>query len=477
MSELDLVKPQLSILNPDQIDRVHRYTLDILSTTGVRVDSKRAREVLRRSDGVLWTGEDRVRFAPELVDWAVEVAPAVIDIYDRLGNPAFSLGNDRTRFGIGVTSLFYEDPLLDIVTPFNRRHMEVLTQLGNRLPLYDVISTVGIVQDVPPEVADLYATLEMVANTTKPLVILISDENAFPDIIELLEHLHGDLGTRPFVMPYFNPVTPLIINEGTGDKMIESIEHGLPLIYSNYSLGGMTAPITPGGILAMLNAELLAGLVISQLAQEGTPIILGMLPAYLDMKTMVNFYDPQSFVIDLACAEMMAHYQLPHCGTSGSGTGWGPDLLAADSYWMNQLTSCIGKVGLAPFVGDTLTSKAFSPVNAVYVHEVIDQALRFAAGFDLGAGSVGLSEIDHVGPGGSFLTAPQTVKRFRTAYYTSPIWPRWSMEKWRDEGSPHADDLLRRYTVDLLDSLYAPDDHDDLIERGEALIQKLVAQR
>jgi trimethylamine--corrinoid protein Co-methyltransferase len=129
----------------------------------------------------------------------------------------------------------------------------------------------------------------MIANTVKPLVILISDESLFPHVLDLLELLRGDLASQPFVIPYLNPVTPLIINEGTSDKMLASIERGLPFIYSNYGMAGMSTPITPGGTLALLNAELLAGLVLSQLAREGAPIILGSLPAYFDMKTMVDF--------------------------------------------------------------------------------------------------------------------------------------------------------------------------------------------
>jgi hypothetical protein len=175
-----------------------------------------------------------------------------------------------------------------------------------------------------------------------------------------LEHLHGDLAARPFVIPYFDPLTPLIINAGTADKMLVAIERGLPFIYSAYSMAGMSTPITPAGTLALMNAELLAGLVLSQLAQEGTPIILGILPAIFDMKTMVSFYDPQSLVMNLVCAEMMAHYRLPHCGTSGSGTGWGPDLLTAGMYWMNHVTSCIGKVGL---LSATCQALPFRPLS------------------------------------------------------------------------------------------------------------------
>jgi len=463
-------KPQLTLLTIDQIEQVHHYALQILATTGIRVDSPGTRGLLAQQAGLKADASDIVRLPGELVEWALKQAPGLIDIHNRAGELAFRLGEDRLRFGIGVTTLYYQDPLTDELSPFTREHMRQMVRLGQRLPLFDVISTVGIVQDVPPQLSDQYASLEMIANTTKPLVILISDEHKFPDVLDLLEHLHGDLGRRPFVIPYFNPVTPLVMNAGTLDKMQSAIQRGLPVIFSNYCMAGMSTPITPAGTLALLLAELLAGLTLSQLIKEGAPIILGILPAFFDMKTMVNFYDPQSMLLNLACAEIMEYYGLPHCGTSGSGTVWGPDLLASETYWMNHLTYSLMRGGLAPFVGDTLTSKAFSPTNTVYVHEIIDQALRFTQGFQLDDEAACLDEIHAAGPGGNFLLAPSTLRLFRQAYYTSPIFPRWSMEKWLDEGRPPAIDLLREHTQRLLEDLQAPEDYEDLLAKGEKFI-------
>lgn len=75
------------------------------------------------------------------------------------------------------------------------------------------------------------------------------------------------------------------------------------------------------GALAVLNAELLAGLVLAQLIREGAPVILGSLPASFDMHTMMSYYGAETMLLNLACGEMMAHYGVPHCGTSGSGGG------------------------------------------------------------------------------------------------------------------------------------------------------------
>ena len=466
-------KPRLTLLSAEQINQIQEYSLDVLATTGVRVDSPRARAVFERVIGSTVDGE-RVRIPREIVDWALSVAPSSVTIYDRCGAPAFALdaaGQEGARFGIGVTNLYFQEPEIDAVTPFTRGHMASCTRLGDALSGFDVISTLGVLHDVPPERSDLVAALEMIANTTKPLVVLVSREEAFEPVLDLLEALGGDLAAHPYVIPYVNPVTPLVINAGTSDKLFSAIGRGLPVIYSNYGMAGATTPILPAGALALLNAELLAGLVLAQLIREGAPVILGCLPASFDMRTMGSYYGPETMLLNLACGEMMAHYGVPHCGTSGSGGGWGADLLAADGFWLNHLTACVGTVGLAPFVGGNFDSLVFSPAAAVYADQIIGQARRFADGFTLDPAAAGLAEIDQAGPGGNFLTAEMTLRHFRQADYRSPIFPRLSLESWQAQGSPKAGDLLRARTVDLLAHAQPPEDHLELLTRGEALIR------
>jgi len=466
------VRPQLKLLTEDQIQQVHRYVLLILSETGVRVDSPSVIGMLEKT-GQVQVRERSVKFSPEIVEQAIQSAPSVIQMYDRRGNPAFRLGDDRLRFGVGVTALYYQEPVGDNLELFTRRHMRIMTQLGSSLPHYDVISTPGIVRDVPEALSDLYGNLEMFSNTTKPLVVLTSDKDNFTPLMSIFEHLHGELGEKPFVMPYFNPVSPLVMDSGTLLKMSVAIERGLPFIFSNYCMAGASTPLTPAGTLALLLAELLGGLTISQVMKPATPVSVGMLPAYFDMKTMLNFYDPQSVLLNIACAEMMSFYKLPHCGTSCAGMGWGMDLIAADSYWMNALTFALTKGGLAPFIGDGLGSKSISPCTVVHVHEIIDQAFRFANGFQLDDALAALDEIARVGPGGSFLSSPSTRKNYKTGYYTSPLYPRWSMEKWQAAGQPEARQVLREKTQALLQDLSAPQDYDVLIRKGEEYINSL----
>ncbi len=469
------VQPGIRCLSRDQRERVHRYSLEILDRIGIRVDSPAARDRFVQADCRV-QADNRVSIPPHRVQWAIDQAPECIDIYTRLGDPAFTIGGrpgPSTRFGIGVTNLHWQDPATDAVGPFSIAHVPVAARLAEHLSQFDLLSTPGVAQDIDQQTADLHTTLQMAANTTKPLVILVSEHHCFGPVLDLLEHLNGDLARRPFAIPYVNPISPLVLNDETVAKMQGTIDRGLPLIFNNYGMSGATAPISPGGTLALLNAELLAGLVFTQLVKAGSPVILGSLPAGFDMQHMMSIYTPHTMLLNLASAEMMTHYGLPHSGTSGSGPGWGPDLLAAGGFWMNHLSSLLGTVGLAPFVGGNFDSMVFSPAAVIVADEVIRMARVFAAGFVLDDAAVALDDIRSAGPGGNFLTSAQTMQHFRQMPYRSAIWPSLTLDQWQATGSVSADAMLRTHVEQFIDTLEPPADHDRVMKSGRRFIDEL----
>ncbi len=470
------LKPTIRVMTKEQINKVHNDALLILEKTGVVVDDQGARHLFEKAMGK--PHKDNLFHIPkDLVKWAINAAPSHIQIYDRLGSPCFELKGDGTQksvFGIGVTNLHYQDPIKRDIQPFHRHHMTSAVGLGHNLDAFDFISTPGVIQDLPPETADIHGVLEMTANTTKPLVMLISNWDSFSPALDLCEHLHGDLSSRPFIIPYVNPITPLILNSETTMKMDESIKRGLPFIFSNYGMSGATCPITPAGTLALLTAELLAGLVYSQLVKKGSPIILGSLPAAFDMKNAGSFYSPVTLLLNLACAEMMLHYKIPHCGTSGSGNGWGADLLAGTTLCINHFTSCLGAAGMVPFVGGNFDSLVFSPELVVYSDDVIHQSRQFESGFSLDDEAVGFSDISDIGPGGNFLLSKLTGKYYKESQFSSSIWPFLTLDKWRVKGEPSAEKILRDRTCELLDNPVRPKDQKEILSAGEAFLSSNV---
>jgi len=471
----NVVNPIIQLLTEEQIKRVHDYSVDILENVGIKVESKKAREVFARS-GAVKIDDDLVYIQRDLVDHTIKTARSEINIYDQEGALAFQLGEGHmTRFGLGVTNTNYQDIETDQIEKFTRKHMQTSVKLGDMLGNFDMISTIGIPSDVQIETLDLVNTLDLYANTSKPIVILVSEGKKMEDVYKLLISLHGDISTRPFVITYLNPITPLILNEETTDKIFVSIEYGLPISFSNYSMYGGTSPMTEGGTLSLLNAELLSGLVFSQLIKEGTPMILGSLPAAFNMSTMGSYYSTSSYLLNIACAEIMSYYQIPHCGTSGSGIGFGPDLLASGDLWLNHLTSCLGKVGMAPFVGGNLDSTAFSPTTVVMSDYIIGKSRKLAEGFVLNDNSVDLNEMKTIGHGGNYLTSSQTLEALRDLNHSNSIWPSMNFKTWQQQGNPTPIKMLRDFTKRLHEQASRPNNEiEEIIKKGEDIIRLLV---
>jgi trimethylamine--corrinoid protein Co-methyltransferase len=261
------------------------------------------------------------------------------------------------------------------------------------------------------------------------------------------------------------------LNKTTTDKMVASIQHNLPFMYSNYSMYGATSPDTEAGTLALLTAELLAGLVFSQLVKEGSKIILGSLPAAFNMGSLGSSYTPATYLLNLASAEMMDFYNIPHCGTSGSSNGRGGDLFSSGNLWLNHLSSCLGKVGCIPFVGGNFDSMVFSPTTVVLSNQIIGEARKFAKGFTLNEETVNLQEILTVGPGGDYFTSEQTLASLAERGNTDTLWPSLSLDAWKEQGKPTVEEELIETTKDLYSkAIKASEENMEVIKKGEDYI-------
>jgi trimethylamine:corrinoid methyltransferase-like protein len=66
------------------------------------------------------------------------------------------------------------------------------------------------------------------------------------------------------------------------------------------------------------------------------------------------------------------------------------------------------------------------------------------------------------------------MQQFRDAYYQSPIFEKLNLEKWQAKGNPTADNVLKKYTMKLLEENKPPEDPSDLLAQGEEFIGQFV---
>ncbi len=59
---------------------------------------------------------------------------------------------------------------------------------------------------------------------------------------------------------------------------------GFSTMIASMAMAGSTAPVNLAGVLVQTNAEILAGIVLTQLVRKGTPVIYGSYSTAMDLR-------------------------------------------------------------------------------------------------------------------------------------------------------------------------------------------------
>ena len=143
--------------------------------------------------------------------------------------------------------------------------------------------------------------------TRKPIVLVTYDLAGMLDGLEMAEVVAGGRAPhaeRPQVAVYINVTRGLLFNEDSVRKLLACAERGVPALWIPVTSGGTTGPVTLAGTIAINTAGVLAGVVLAQLAREGTPVVVpGFGGDSLDLRTMVDPYagpEPKGVAASLA---------------------------------------------------------------------------------------------------------------------------------------------------------------------------------
>jgi trimethylamine--corrinoid protein Co-methyltransferase len=185
------------------------------------------------------------------------------------------------------------------------------------------IRTVNIQDsDITEENKDVNKFFASLNNTTKHVMAGLTSLNQMDNVINMAEIIAGGkeaLKENPIISLITCLVkSPLQFVEDTTDTYIEICKRGLPVVVSSAPQAGSTAPIKEAGILAQINAEVLAGITLGQLVNPGTPVIYGSVPVRARMDTLADSYgcvETSQYNID--CVQIARYYNIPNYSTSG----------------------------------------------------------------------------------------------------------------------------------------------------------------
>lgn len=449
-----MARPILSYLSEEEILRIHAAALEVLADTGVRVTTSEARELLLEA-GASLHGEDTVRIPAELVERSLASAPRSFSIYDRHGVERLHLGSGQSHAGAGAAALYYEDPSSGERREYTLEDIGTSTRVVDALDSIGFISTPGVVKpsgDARVELMNQREFLQMVTNTTKPLMVFVADGPSQEDVFEMASVVAGgreELVARPFVFPYLNTISPLLLNAETCDKLLVAADWGMPVVCQAAPQLGATSPVPAAGTIVVSAAESLAALVLSQLRRPGTPFISGVLPYGMDMRTgNVWLGGPETAAIQSAFADLCRYWGLPMVGAGGTDAKTIEGQFGIENAYYTTSVLLSG-VDLTFDTGCLECGLGWSPVAAVIGDEVVRMVRSYVEGIHVDEQTLSVEPIREVGPGENFLAHPQTLATFRDMWMPS-ILDTEIRSRWEALGSPSLADRARAKALEII---------------------------
>ena len=121
-----------------------------------------------------------------------------------------------------------------------------------------------------------------------------------------------ELAAKPLTIFSCCPTSPLKWSDVTSQNLVDCSRYSIPVEFVSMPLSGFMAPVTLVGTLGQHTAETLSGVVISQLANPGTPVLYGGSPAIFDVRyetTPMGAVETQ--MLDCAYNEIGKHLGMP----------------------------------------------------------------------------------------------------------------------------------------------------------------------
>ena len=466
---------ELRVLTRQQLDRIHRASLEILETIGVRIPHEEMRFRFASAGARVDDSSELVQIPETLVDHCLETAGKTFVLYgrDRDQQARYGMG-ERNYNSIAGEALWVDD------TCTQRRYatltdVATATRLADGLPQINLVGAMADPQDIPVAYRCVEVAAAQLKNTTKPIHFWFHDRASARYLLEIMAVAAGgelEATRSPLAYPFLEPISPLKFPHDGVDLLFETAQLSLPVPIGPMAQIGATAPGTLAGTLAQENAEILAGICITQLVRAGLPVCYGGIPHAFDMQTtQMIFAGPEQALMAAAMTQLGKHYHLPVYINVGLTDSKIPDAQAGMEAGMTLLCGAMAGADIFGHLGICGVDQATSLAMLLMQHEIIGYVERVMRGFEIDDETLGLDTIRQVGHDGTFLAAEHTLRHFREELWFPQLLDRQFWSNWVEAG---ATDMHQR-CVEEKDRILRDHEPEPLDPDVEREIDKIVA--
>jgi trimethylamine:corrinoid methyltransferase-like protein len=162
------LRPYASLLSRALIERVIDEAFEILEHVGMRMSIEEGLELLGNSGARVDRHKGHVFITRKMVEAALYSAPAAVNLYDRNGELAVELKDDRVYFFPMASGTDVWDPAMEKIRPAVAKDLVECLKVTNAMKHIAVQSSNYYPSDVPPEVMGYYRNFLALKYGAKP---------------------------------------------------------------------------------------------------------------------------------------------------------------------------------------------------------------------------------------------------------------------------------------------------------------------
>ncbi len=456
--------PAPARLSARDLQRVHEAGLWLLANVGFDCLDPEALALLALHGASVegW----RVRLGETLVARALETVPAEYTVAGRTTELDVRVGLDAPSvLGSASGPAFVLDG--DAQRHSTLEDLRTAVALVHLSPNIDVHGYSVAATDVPDERRARMSAHAHLVGSDKTVRYSVMDVEELAVAMDVTEILYGGRWhERPRLWSNINTTSPLQFSAEAAQVLLRLARLGQPVCVSVCAMGGTTAPLTLAGLLAVQHAELLSGLVLSQLARPGCPFLYGgtsSISCMLSGSLMMGA--PQYWSLTAATVQLGHLVGVPVRAGGSLTDAHVPDAQAGIESALAIKTALDLKTEFVLHAAGILSSfNCYSPEKFVIDDEVLS-ALRVAGQpVIVDDEALALDMMAAVGPGASVLGQRHTRRHAQNGRRPT-IMNRVPFQTWQASGGHDLAAAAARRVRELLEAYEPPGDLDAVTRR------------
>lgn len=463
------MRPRVRFLDDGLIEQIVGEARDVLCTLGITLHNRSLLSLLGDHGAEVDLATEHVILTPAVIDQALGTSPSGFKLYDVMGEEALDLSGDRVHFTPGSASIHILDPETDDIRKPSIGDYIRYAKLVSGLPSLASQSTCMIPGGVPERISDSIRLYLSLLYCPKPVVTGTFTIEAFEVMKEMQVAVRGsepELAAKPLTIFSTCPTSPLKFSDVTSQNVADCARYGIPVEFISMPLAGFMSPVTLVGTLVAHTAEVLSGVVLSQLSKPGAPMLYGGSPAIFDIRyetTPMGAIETQ--MIDCAFSQIGKYLGIPTQAYIGLSDAKGLDAQAGQETGMGCTLAALAGINNVSGPGMLDFESCFSLEKLVLDNEICAMALRLVRGIEPKEDFPARPHFEELLREKHLLIAGHTRKYLRDEHlFVGPVINRANLGRWREEGSLTLRQRARR-EVDRLVGAWQPSPLGDEIKK------------